>query len=63
MELGGLTAANHAIVEIDPTLLSIWGKGLGFEGQWGVALGAVLIFSIGVLGWPHVVTRLSLIHI
>ena len=57
IELGGLTAANHAIVEIDPTLLSIWGKGLGFEGQWGVALGAVLIFSIGVLGWPHVVTR------
>ena len=56
-ELGGLTAANNAIAEFDPTLLSIWGKDLGFEGQWGVALGAVLIFSIGLLGWPHVVTR------
>jgi sodium/proline symporter len=57
IEVGGLTAGNNAIAELDPTLLSIWGKGLGFEGQWGVALGAVLIFSIGVLGWPHVVTR------
>ena len=56
-ELGGLTAANNAIGEVDPTLLSMWGKDLGFEGQWGVAIGAVLIFSIGLLGWPHVVTR------
>ena len=55
--VGGLTAANNAIAEFDPTLLSIWGKDLGFEGQWGVAAGAVLIFSIGLLGWPHVVTR------
>ena len=56
-ELGGLTAANTAIRELDPTLLSVWGKGLGFEGQWGVVAGAVLIFSIGYMGWPHVVTR------
>ena len=40
-ELGGLTAANTAIRELDPTLLSVWGKGLGFEGQWGVVAGAV----------------------
>ena len=56
-ELGGFTAANNAIGQFDPTLLSVWGKGLGFEGQWGVVAGAVLIFSIGVMGWPHVVTR------
>jgi len=56
-ELGGLTAANHAIAEIDPTLLSVWGKDLGFQGQWGVVAGALLIFSIGYMGWPHVVTR------
>jgi sodium/proline symporter len=56
-ELGGLTAANNAISEIDPTLLSIWGKGLGFQGQWGVVAGALLIFSVGYMGWPHVVTR------
>ncbi|MDG2376115.1 MAG: sodium/proline symporter [Woeseiaceae bacterium] len=55
--VGGLTAANNAIAEFDPTLLSIWGKDLGFEGQWGIAAGAVLIFSVGLLGWPHVVTR------
>lgn len=56
-ELGGLTAANTALANLDPTLLSVWGKGLGFEGQWGVVAGAVLIFSIGYMGWPHVVTR------
>jgi sodium/proline symporter len=56
-ELGGMTAANQAVANIDPTLLSIWGKDLGFQGQWGVVAGAVLIFSIGPMGWPHVVTR------
>ena len=56
-ELGGLTAANHAIAEIDPTLLSVWGKDLGFQGQWGIVAGALLIFSVGYMGWPHVVTR------
>jgi sodium/proline symporter len=56
-ELGGLTAANNAIADLDPTLLSVWGRGLGFEGQWGVVAGAILIFSVGVMGWPHVVTR------
>lgn len=55
--VGGLTAAHREIAAIDPTLLSVWGKGLGFEGQWGVVLGAVLVFSIGYMGWPHVVTR------
>jgi len=56
-ELGGLTAANQAIGEFDPTLLSMWGKDLGFQGQWGIVAGALLIFSIGYMGWPHVVTR------
>jgi len=56
-EVGGFSAANDAIRELDPTLLSVWGKGLGFEGQWGVVAGALLIFSVGYMGWPHVVTR------
>ncbi|NWN84058.1 MAG: sodium/proline symporter, partial [Halomonas sp.] len=56
-EVGGLTAANEAIASIDPTLLSIWGRDLVYEGQWGIVLGALLIFSIGYMGWPHVVTR------
>jgi sodium/proline symporter len=54
---GGLTAANLKIAQVDPTLLSVWGKGLGYEGQWGVVAGAVAVFSIGYFGWPHVVTR------
>lgn len=56
-ELGGLTAANNAIANVDPTLLSVWGKDLGFQGQWGIVAGAILVFSVGYLGWPHVVTR------
>ena len=56
-ELGGLSAANRAIADLEPSLLSIWGRDLAYQGQWGIALGAVLIFSIGYMGWPHVVTR------
>ena len=56
-ELGGLTAAHNAVADVDPTLLTLWGRGLGFEGQWGVVAGALLIFSVGYMGWPHVVTR------
>ena len=55
--LGGFTAANQAIAEIDPTYLSVWGKDLGYKGQWGEVAGAVLIFSVGYMGWPHVVVR------
>jgi sodium/proline symporter len=57
IHVGGLSSANTAIAGTDPTLLSVWGKGLGYQGQWGVVAGAVLIFSIGYMGWPHVVTR------
>ena len=56
-ELGGFTAANAAVAAVDPTLLTMWGRGLGFEGQWGIVAGALLIFSVGYMGWPHVVTR------
>jgi len=56
-ELGGLSAANRALAELDPTLLSTWGRGLGHQGQWGIVVGAILVFSVGYMGWPHVVTR------
>ena len=56
-ELGGLTAAHRAVADIDPTLLSMWGRELEFEGKWGIVAGALLIFSVGYMGWPHVVTR------
>lgn len=53
--VGGLSEGNHAIGVLDPTLLTMWGRGLAFEGQWGIVIGALLIFSIGYMGWPHVV--------
>ena len=57
IEVGGLSAANRSIAALDPSLVSVWGRGLGYQGQWGVVLGAVLIFSVGYMGWPHVVAR------
>lgn len=55
MAVGGFTAGNNAIGEINPNMLTMWGADLGFQGQWGVILGALLVFSIGYMGWPHVV--------
>lgn len=55
--VGGLSGLNASLAQIDPTYLSIWGKGLAFYGQWGVVLGAILIYSIGYMGLPHVVVR------
>ena len=57
IHVGGFTAVNEAIGNIDPTYLSIWGKDLAHQFAWSDLLGAVLIFSVGYMGWPHVVTR------
>lgn len=57
VHVGGLGSLNASLASIDPTYLSIWGKDLAFYGQWGVVLGAILIFSIGYMGLPHVVVR------
>ena len=52
--VGGWTAGNEAVGEINPNLLTMWGpEGFGSV-QWGVIIGAVLVFSIGYMGWPHV---------
>ncbi|MCP8615630.1 sodium/proline symporter [Salirhabdus salicampi] len=56
-QIGGLSGLNAQLAEIDPSYLSIWGKDLAYIGQWGVVLGAVLIYSIGYMGLPHVVVR------
>ena len=53
--VGGFTAGNNAVGEINTNLLTMWGAELEYQGQWGVILGAVLLFSIGYMGWPHVV--------
>lgn len=57
IHVGGLGAANETIGKADPSLLTVWGKDLVNQGEWGVIFSALLIFSIGVLGWPHVVVR------
>ncbi len=57
VHVGGFTAVNESIAQIDPTYLSIWGKDLAQQYAWSDLLGAVLIFSVGYMGWPHVVTR------
>ncbi|WP_404455034.1 sodium/proline symporter [Virgibacillus necropolis] len=57
INVGGISGLNQSLAKIDPTYLSIWGKGLEFYGQWGVIIGAVLIYSIGYMGLPHVVVR------
>ncbi|CDQ41637.1 sodium/proline symporter [Virgibacillus salexigens] len=56
-EVGGLTGLNASLRSIDPSYLSIWGKDLIYYGQWGVIIGAVLIYAIGYMGLPHVVVR------
>ncbi len=57
IKVGGLTKLNLALAQIDPTYLSIWGKGLQYKGQWGMIVGAILIYAIGYMGLPHAVVR------
>ncbi|WP_408008384.1 sodium/proline symporter [Pseudalkalibacillus sp. A8] len=57
IHIDGLSGLNAALARIDPTYLSIWGKDLAYYGQWGVVLGAILIYSVGYMGLPHVVVR------
>ena len=53
--IGGFSAGNAKVGAIDETLLGMFGRGGVYDGQWGIILGALLIFSIGYMGWPHVV--------
>lgn len=57
IHVGGLSGLNQSLAEIDPSYLSVWGKDLIYYGQWGVILGASLIYMIGYMGLPHVVVR------
>lgn len=52
--LGGLTAGHERLGAVDADLLTMWGADQQYLGQWGIIIGAVLIFSIGYMGWPHV---------
>lgn len=53
--IGGFSEGNRRVGAIDETLLGMFGRGGEYDGQWGIILGALLIFSIGYMGWPHVV--------
>ncbi|HIU25590.1 MAG TPA: sodium/proline symporter [Candidatus Copromorpha excrementigallinarum] len=56
-DLGGFTGLNEKLAEIDPTLLSVWGRDGAYEGQFGVIAGAVGIYLIGYMGLPHSVNK------
>jgi len=57
IELGGLGGLNAGLAAIDPTYLSVWGKGLQYEGAYGMIAGAILIYLIGYMGLPHCVNK------
>lgn len=52
--VGGLTAGHQQLGELNENLLTMWGAEGQYFGQWGLILGALLVFSIGYMGWPHV---------
>lgn len=56
-ETGGFTGLNTKLAALDPTYLSIWGKGNQYEGAWGVIAGAVLVYLVGYMGLPHCVNK------
>lgn len=57
VDVGGFAGLNEKLAAIDPTYLSIWGKGNQYEGAWGVIAGAVLVYLIGYMGLPHCVNK------
>lgn len=52
--VGGLTAGHESLGEMNANLLTMWGAEGQYLGQWGIILGALFVFSIGYMGWPHV---------
>ena len=57
MKMGWFTGLNEKLAAIDPTLLSVWGRGDIYEGGYGVIAGAVGIYLIGYMGLPHSVNK------
>lgn len=55
--MGWFPGLNEQLAALDPTLLSVWGKGNMYEGGYGVIAGAVLIYLIGYMGLPHSVNK------
>lgn len=55
--MGWFPGLNAHLAALDPTLLSVWGKGNMYENGYGVIAGAVLIYLIGYMGLPHSVNK------
>ena len=55
--VGGWGGFVSGIAAKDPTLLGLWGPGNMYKGAWGLVIGALLLWSIGYMGWPHVIVR------
>ncbi|MGQ9759366.1 MAG: sodium/proline symporter [Candidatus Methanomethylicaceae archaeon] len=53
--VGGLGGLTDSLMRIDPTIMSVWGTGYKYAGQYGEILGSLLIFMIGYIGLPHIV--------
>lgn len=53
--VGGLGGLTSSLMAIDPTIMSVWGTGYKYLGQYGEILGSLLIFMIGYIGLPHIV--------
>lgn len=56
-KMGWFAGLNAELANLDPTLLSVWGKGEMYKGGYGVIAGAVLIYLIGYMGLPHSVNK------
>ncbi|GAA4283654.1 sodium/proline symporter [Brevibacterium daeguense] len=52
--VGGLTSGHEQLGALNQNLLTMWGAEGQYFGEWGVIIGALLIFSIGYMGYPHV---------
>ena len=55
--MGWFVGLNEGLANLDPTLLSVWGRGELYKGGYGVIAGAVLIYLIGYMGLPHSVNK------
>lgn len=52
--VGGITAGHEGLSAINENLLTMWGAEGQYLGQWGIIFGAILVFAVGGMGWPHV---------
>lgn len=52
--VGGITAGHEGLGAINENLLTMWGADGQYLGQWGIIFGAILVFAVGGMGWPHV---------